>query len=73
MREGLENTPPELSSDLVDTGIMLAGGGALLRGMDRLLSRETGLAGTIAENPLFCCGEWAQAKCLKSSISLKKH
>lgn len=53
VREGLENTPPELSSDLVDTGIVLAGGGALLRGMDRLLSQETGLPVRIAENPLF--------------------
>ncbi len=53
VREGLENTPPELSSDLVEAGIVLAGGGALLRGMDRLLARETGLPVRIAENPLF--------------------
>lgn len=54
VREALENTPPELSSDLVDTGIMLAGGGSLLRGLDRLLAHETGLPVRIAENPLFC-------------------
>lgn len=54
VREGLENTPPELSSDLVEAGIMLAGGGALLRGMDRLLAQETGLPVRIASNPLFC-------------------
>ena len=54
VREALENTPPELSSDLVDKGIVLAGGGALLRGLDRLISQETGLPVRIAENPLFC-------------------
>ena len=48
----LEQTPPELSADLVDRGIMLAGGGALLRGLDRLLNEETGLSVHIAENPL---------------------
>ena len=48
----LENTPPEVSSDLVDNGIMLAGGGALLRGLDKLISKETGLPIKIAENPL---------------------
>ncbi len=54
IREALENTPPELSSDLVDTGITLAGGGALLRGLDKLVSRETGLPVRIAKDPLFC-------------------
>jgi rod shape-determining protein MreB len=52
VREALENTPPELSSDLVDTGIMLAGGGALLRGLDQLLSKQTGLPVAVAKNPL---------------------
>lgn len=54
VRVALENTPPELSSDLVDKGIKLAGGGSLLRGIDRLLSRVTGLPVTVAEDPLFC-------------------
>lgn len=54
IRVALENTPPELSSDLVDRGIMMAGGGALLRGLDRLVSRETGLPVTIANDPLLC-------------------
>ncbi len=54
VRVALENTPPELSSDLVDKGIVLAGGGALLRGLDKLLSRETCLPIHIAENPLLC-------------------
>lgn len=54
VRVALENTPPELSSDLVDKGIVMAGGGSLLRGLDKLLSKETGLPVRIAENPLLC-------------------
>ncbi|MBN2267441.1 MAG: rod shape-determining protein [Candidatus Babeliaceae bacterium] len=54
IRVALENTPPELSSDLVDRGIMMAGGGAQLRGLDRLISRETGLPVRIAPEPLLC-------------------
>ena len=48
----LEQTPPELSADLVDRGITMAGGGSLLRGLDRRLSEETGLPVNMAENPL---------------------
>jgi rod shape-determining protein MreB len=48
----LENTPPELASDIVDRGIILAGGGALLRGLDSLLKHETGLPVIVAEDPL---------------------
>lgn len=54
VRVALENTPPELSSDLVDKGIVMAGGGALLRGLDQLLFRETGVPVKISENPLLC-------------------
>lgn len=54
VRSALENTPPELSSDLVDKGITMAGGGSLLRGLDTLISKETGLPVTLAEDPLFC-------------------
>lgn len=54
VRVALEHTPPELSSDLVDKGITMAGGGSNLRGLDKLISRETGLPVRIAENPLFC-------------------
>lgn len=54
VRVALENTPPELSSDLVDRGIVMAGGGSLLRGLDKLLSKETGLPVRVAEDPLFC-------------------
>jgi rod shape-determining protein MreB len=48
----LERTPPELSADLIERGIVLAGGGALLRGMDKLLSEETGLPVHVADDPL---------------------
>ena len=54
VRVALESTPPELSSDLVDRGIMMAGGGSLLKGLDALLAKETGLPVTVAEDPLFC-------------------
>lgn len=52
VRVALENTPPELSSDLVDKGIMMAGGGSLLRGLDALISKETGLPVRLADDPL---------------------
>ena len=48
----LENTPPELASDIVDRGIVLAGGGALLRGLDSLIREETGLPVIVADDPL---------------------
>ncbi|MDO8526907.1 MAG: rod shape-determining protein [Deltaproteobacteria bacterium] len=50
----LERTPPELAADIVDKGIVLTGGGALLRNLDVLLREETGLPVTIAEDPLCC-------------------
>ncbi|MGE0206812.1 MAG: rod shape-determining protein [Candidatus Babeliales bacterium] len=52
VRVALENTPPELSSDLVDKGIVMAGGGSMLRGLDKLISKETGLPVVLAEDPL---------------------
>jgi len=54
VKETLEETPPELSADIMDSGIVLAGGGALLRGLDRLISRETGMPVHIAPDPLSC-------------------
>ena len=54
VRNALERTPPELASDIVDKGIVLAGGGALLRNLDVLLREETGLPVVIAEDPLSC-------------------
>ena len=50
----LEKTPPELAGDIMERGIMLAGGGALLRGMDSLIAHETGMPVHIAEDPLSC-------------------
>ena len=50
----LEQTPPELASDVIDKGIILTGGGALLRGIDRLLTIETGVPCYVADNPLAC-------------------
>ena len=48
----LERTPPELAADIVDRGIVMAGGGSLLRGLDRLLGEETGMPVTVTEDPL---------------------
>jgi len=57
-RISLERTPPELAADLIDHGIVMAGGGSLLRGMDKLVSEETGLPVHIADDPLtaVACG-----------------
>ena len=52
IKDALENTPPELAGDIVERGIMLTGGGALLRGLDALIREETGLPVTIADDPL---------------------
>ncbi len=52
MRVTLERCPPELAADLVDRGIMLAGGGALVKNLDRLIAEETGLPVHVADDPL---------------------
>lgn len=52
VRIALENTPPELSADLIERGLIMAGGGALLKGLDKLISEETGLPVHIADDPL---------------------
>lgn len=54
VKRTLERTPPELASDIIDRGIMLAGGGALLKGIDTLISHETGIVTHIAADPLSC-------------------
>ncbi|MDP7194618.1 MAG: rod shape-determining protein [SAR202 cluster bacterium] len=54
IKDALENTPPELSADLVDMGLTLTGGGALLKNIDRRFSKETGLPVNIADDPLAC-------------------
>ena len=52
IKETLEQTPPELAADIIDRGIMLTGGGALLKGLHRLVSQETGIPVHVAERPL---------------------
>ena len=54
IKSTLEKTPPELSADIIDHGIMLTGGGALLRGIDQLVERETGMPVHVADSPLDC-------------------
>ncbi|MGH7909154.1 MAG: rod shape-determining protein [Thermodesulfobacteriota bacterium] len=54
IKQTLERTPPELAADIVDNGIMLTGGGALLGGLDVLIREETGLPVTVADDPLSC-------------------
>jgi rod shape-determining protein MreB and related proteins len=54
IKDALENTPPELSADLVDMGLTLTGGGALLKNIDKRFSKETGLPVHIAEDPIAC-------------------
>lgn len=54
VKAALEDTPPELAADIMERGIMLAGGGSLLRGLDQLLADETGLLVHVAEDPLTC-------------------
>lgn len=67
VKSTLENTPPELSGDIIDHGIMLTGGGALLRGIDILISENTGMPVYIAEHPLDCVAD-GTGKCLDVSM-----
>ena len=55
----LEQAPPELAADIVDKGIVLTGGGALLRGLDRLLHEQTDLSITVSDDPLACVAHGA--------------
>jgi rod shape-determining protein MreB len=54
VKTALEHTPPELGADIAERGMMLTGGVALLRDLDRLLAEETGLPVLVAEDPLTC-------------------
>lgn len=67
----LEKTPPELAADIMDRGIMLTGGGALLDGLDKLIKQETGMPVSIAENPLDCVA-LGTGKVLEEIETLKK-
>lgn len=67
IRATLEKTPPELAADIIDKGIMLTGGGALLRGIDKLISAETKIPVLIAEKPLDCVVD-GTGICLESDV-----
>lgn len=67
----LEKTPPELASDIMDRGIVMTGGGSLLRGLDSLLNKETGMPVHIAEDPLICVA-LGTGKALESIDLLKR-
>ena len=71
VRTALESCPPELSADLVDRGLVLAGGGALLRGLDKLLSEQTGLPVHVAEDPLSAVAE-GTGRCLNEIKFLRQ-
>lgn len=71
VRATLEKTPPELAADIIDHGIMLTGGGALLRGLDRLISVETKMPVHVAENPLDCVVD-GTGMYLETSSAIKK-
>ena len=57
VKQTLENTPPELSADIIESGIMLAGGGALLKGIDDLIASETNMPVRHTDEPLYCVVE----------------
>ena len=70
VRVVLERTPPELSADIVDKGIVLTGGGALLRGLDLLLRQETDLPITVGDDPLSCVA-LGTGRCLEEMKTLR--
>ena len=69
----LEKTPPELSADIIDHGIMLTGGGALLRGIDMLVMQQTGMPVHVANRPLDCVVDGAGKRLGKAAASKYKH
>ncbi|NLX92782.1 MAG: rod shape-determining protein [Clostridiales bacterium] len=71
VRSVLESTPPELSADIAESGIILTGGGALLRGMDELIKQKTGVKTSVAEEPLLCVAKGI-GKVLKNSDMLSQ-
>jgi len=71
IKQTLEKTPPELAADIMERGIMLTGGGALLKGLDKLISKETGLPVHIADRPLDCVALGA-GKALEELETLQK-
>jgi rod shape-determining protein MreB len=72
VRSVLERTPPELASDIIDRGMVVAGGGSLLRGIDKWLTRETGVPAYLAEEPVACIAKGA-ARGLTMLERLRRH
>ena len=70
VKMALERTPPELSADIVDKGIVLTGGGALLGNLDYVLRHSTGLPVSLAEDPLSCVA-LGTGRCLEEMRTLK--
>jgi rod shape-determining protein MreB len=71
IRQTLEKTPPELAADIIDRGMVLSGGGALLRNIDRLVTKETGVPAFIAEYPLACVALGA-GKALENYVVMRR-
>ena len=71
VRQALEQTPPELASDIIERGIILTGGGALIRGLDKRLRQETNLPVTVADDPLTCVVR-GSGKCLSNMKQYSK-
>jgi rod shape-determining protein MreB len=72
VRRVLEKTPPELVSDIIDRGVALCGGGALLKGIDRLLTKELGVPAYLVDNPTTCVAEGA-ARALRIKDALRRN
>ena len=75
VKRTLGQTPPELAADIVERGIVMTGGGSLLKGLDKLLAKETGVPVILAENALYCVAlgagmYWEQAKGASSSRNI---
>ena len=71
-RRVLEKTPPELVSDIIDRGVAICGGGALLRGVDRLITKELGVPAYLVDNPTTCTAEGA-ARAVRMKDALKRN
>ncbi len=72
VRRVLEKTPPELVSDTIDRGIALCGGGALMRGIDKLMTKELGVPAYLVDNPTLCAAEGA-ARALDMYPALRRN
>lgn len=71
IRQVLDVTPPELTGDIITTGVILTGGGAMLKGLDKLITKETGLRSQLAQDPIECVAKGTQ-KCLSMISELKE-